>query len=950
MPVQPLPARPRMPYRPLLAIFGIAGLVIVAALLIQPTPLRSSTPAVNDYANFEALQVHPLAITPDGTRLLAVNTPDARLEIFTIGDRTLTRLGDVRVGLEPVSVAAFDDDIAWVVNNVSDDVSIVNLRTMSVVATLRVGDEPTDVVFAGSPRRAFVCVSGEDAVKLYGLANPTAPAFALARSIFGRHPRALAARGGEVYVGVLDAGNRTSIVSADQVQAGGGLPPPSPPRRLGGSGPDVGLIVQKVGANWVDERPASQKTWNSVIPYDMPDRDLHVLDANTGALLRTVSDVGTNLFNIAVSQASGNVYVSNTDAFNRTRFLPNVRGRFLHNRITRIGPGGSVPSDLWHLNSHITYDTIPGPDFEKDMSLSQPIDLVVNDAETRLYVAALGSDKVGVVEPASGIVLNRVPSSLSPAPRRGGPTGLALDEARGQLYVLNRFANSVAIINVITESPVLEVFLRFDPSPTAVIEGRRFLYDGTLSDHGDLACSSCHIGGGFDNIAWDLGDPLGDPEPVPPGQLPFLPAFDPMKGPMTTQTLRGLGTTQPFHWRGDREGFANFNGAFIKLMGNQTQLSAADMQKYNDFVMTMVYAPNPNQNLNRTWPNPPAPTPSPTRGKFEFDTNNHDVGTCAACHSFPTGTNGNIIPGILLQESQGFKVPQLRNMYQKTGFTNGPGMQARGYGFVHDGAIDNLVTFLELGVFNFQNQQQRIDLASFCLSFDTGMAPSVGRGLSVDPANKNSASLTSQLDSLYNEADIGNCDLVAHAYVDGENRGYLYTGSHSFTTDFDPEGPIGADALRALPDAAGEAVTYLGVPPGAGTRMGIDRDRDGFRDRLEVLMLSDPANPNSIPRITAVGESPAAPTARLMQNAPNPFNPSTVIQYEVARAGRVRLHVFDVAGRLVRTLVDGHTTAGGHVARWDGRDDNGRGVASGRYYYRLRVAEKVLTRDMTLLK
>jgi DNA-binding beta-propeller fold protein YncE len=244
--------------RPILVLLGIAALVAAATLLIRPTPLRSSTTAIGDYANFEALQVHPLAITPDRTRLLAVNTPDARLEVFTIGAHVLDRLGEIPVGLEPVSVSAFNDDIAWVVDNVSDAVSIVNLRTFSVVATLRVGDEPTDVVFAGTPKRAFVCVSGEDAVKVYDLTDPLAPTLAVNRPIFGTHPRALAARGNEVYVGVLDAGNRTTIVSANQVQAGGGPPPPSPPRRLTSAAPEVGLIVQNVGGDWVDERPASQ--------------------------------------------------------------------------------------------------------------------------------------------------------------------------------------------------------------------------------------------------------------------------------------------------------------------------------------------------------------------------------------------------------------------------------------------------------------------------------------------------------------------------------------------------------------------------------------------------------------------------------------------------------------------------------------------------------------------
>src|SRR5438045_4010076 len=66
------------------------------------------------------------------------------------------RIGAVQVGLEPVSVAARTNNEAWVVNNLSDDVSIVDLGTLHVSATLGVGDEPNDVVFAGASNKAYV--------------------------------------------------------------------------------------------------------------------------------------------------------------------------------------------------------------------------------------------------------------------------------------------------------------------------------------------------------------------------------------------------------------------------------------------------------------------------------------------------------------------------------------------------------------------------------------------------------------------------------------------------------------------------------------------------------------------------------------------------------------------------------------------------------------------------
>ncbi|HYJ32423.1 MAG TPA: hypothetical protein VE326_04325, partial [Candidatus Binatia bacterium] len=317
-----------------LTALAAAVLLFAASLLLWPaSPLRSTPHAVSDFANFESLPIHPLALTPDGTRLLACNLPDARLEIFTIGDAGLTSAGEIPVGLEPVSVAALNDSVAWVVDNVSDDVSIVNLNSKRVAATLRVGDEPTDVVFAGSPRRAFVCVSGEDAIKIYSLSGEAGTTLDLVRPVSGRHPRALAARGGEVYVAVLDAGNRTTTLSASEVQAGGGPPPPDPPLKAGlPPPPAVGLIVQKVGNDWVDERPASVKTWNAFIPYDLPDADLIVLDAGSGSVIRTVSGVGTNLFDVAAAAPTGDLYVTNTEALNRTRFEPNLRGSFLRNR------------------------------------------------------------------------------------------------------------------------------------------------------------------------------------------------------------------------------------------------------------------------------------------------------------------------------------------------------------------------------------------------------------------------------------------------------------------------------------------------------------------------------------------------------------------------------------------------------------------------------------------
>jgi hypothetical protein len=91
--------------------------------------------------------------------------------------------------------------------------------------------------------------------------------------------------------------------------------------------------------------------------------------------------------------------------------------------------------------------------------------------------------------------------------------------------------------------------------------------------------------------------------------------------------------------------------------------------------------------------------------------------------------------------------------------------------------------------------------------------------------------------------------------------------------------------------------------------------------------------------------------ARLLANTPNPFNPRTSVRFELPAAAVVRVDVYDAAGALIRTLLDGARGPGTHTLEWDGTDQGGRGVASGMYFTRLRVDGAVVdTRKMMLLK
>src|SRR6185369_1470734 len=165
----------------------------------------------------------------------------------------------------------------------------------------------------------------------------------------------------------------------------------------------------------------------------------------------------------------------------------------------------------------------------------------------------------------------------------------------------------------------------YTPEPDSVLVGRPFLYDATISSsNGEASCSSCHIFGDLDQLAWDLGNPDDVVTSSPMNIKLGLAAgnsvngdagtneFHPMKGPMTTQTLRGMSNSGPMHWRGDRANgffgvgtnedlsFNNFIVAFGGLVGRSALLSTSDMQDFTDFALTMTLPPNPIRKLDNS--------------------------------------------------------------------------------------------------------------------------------------------------------------------------------------------------------------------------------------------------------------------------------------------------------------------------------------------------------------
>jgi YVTN family beta-propeller protein len=140
------------------------------------------------FVNYESPLVQPMRLSADGLRLYAAHTADNRLLVYGLANpSTPVLLAEIPVGLEPVSVNPRTDDEVWVCNHLSDSVSIVSVAARRVVATLRVVDEPSDVVFAGG--KAFVTAAASDAVAVFDAVS-RAPLGTI--PIFGKDPRALA--------------------------------------------------------------------------------------------------------------------------------------------------------------------------------------------------------------------------------------------------------------------------------------------------------------------------------------------------------------------------------------------------------------------------------------------------------------------------------------------------------------------------------------------------------------------------------------------------------------------------------------------------------------------------------------------------------------------------------------------------------------------------------------
>ena len=302
-------------------IVRIAACIGLAVATGVGSGADAATP--KDFWSFESGHVRPLALSTDGSLLAAVNTPDNRLEVFEVGATGLTHRWSVPVGMEPVSVALWGTQ-AWVVNHLSDSISIVDLAATPprVARTLLLADEPRDIVFAGpggnhayittarrgqnsgvDPRlldpgvgRALVYVYDAtalgsslegDPLEILGdapVSGATAPAHP--DVLFGDTPRALAttADGNTVYAAVFHSGNQTTAVSEQfiagfEAAAPGVLGTSEPATNaIGEPAPSVGAIIgfNPLTSQW---RDVELRNFNLFMRMTLPDLDVFEIDA-----------------------------------------------------------------------------------------------------------------------------------------------------------------------------------------------------------------------------------------------------------------------------------------------------------------------------------------------------------------------------------------------------------------------------------------------------------------------------------------------------------------------------------------------------------------------------------------------------------------------------------------------------------------------------------------------
>ncbi len=820
----------------------VPGPIVPGPTLDDTIPYEMVDNLEGDWVNLMNPPYRPMVL--DGNGLWAVDNHNHQVHFFDDVSGNPSATFGVPAG--PVSIAKWMDGqelrllvvcrTSWVVCLLDAATgTILEVAQMRDPATGRQLGEPADIVVIGN--EAYVSCSASDAVVELELPSLAITGVAYLPS---KHPTFLSVdENGDVLVVPQASGNDTFV------------------HRLG---PNFFATTGHAGPlGIIDGRDTS------IVEKGLNDYDVFRIDRSgtTLAVAPAARHVGTVLFAHGINPATHELWVLNTDANTRDSNLqsePEINGIIAFNQLSimTLQPGQVVTAPA-PLDLDLHPDGMGGTFHDPAKTIGQPFNLEFGPGGY-CFVVGLLTDNVTVLTPQGQFFLEwDLPAGSIPrAVVYSQPLNTAFVYCWGTNVVLGYAMTSLS-------APWVECELGLDPTPPELKEGRATLFDGGKSLANRFSCLTCHVDGGFDGIAWNLGQPKDD------------------KGPMLTQSLTGLETVHPFHWRGEQEGvgdqlMVDFNGAFANLLGG-TELDTtpgAEWDRFEDFVFSLQQTANPNQNIRRRVdPDLHAelllsqPQGDATLGQGLF------VQVCTICHFLPKGTSNDFIADGVLDDhphQMDFKVPGFQEDYrwEQDADKVTPGVQLEevdfvdsqpdlpdtddfpplGGAFTHAGLFANLHHFVGIFLTVFTTEQVS-HVTDYIHQWDNGLAPVAHRVYHVDQDSPASAFngvrnyLVSQCTTpmaTSSGQSVMNGDFAAIGTFEWQGveipmRWYWDPVTQRLIPE---DSSIPPQTTQALLDQALQgksANTFIGMPYGTARRFAVDYDGDGMFNADELAYV-----------------------------------------------------------------------------------------------------------------
>lgn len=514
------------------------------------------------HLDFTSPQANPIVLSADGNTLYVANTTSNTVSLIPTANPSASV--QVEVGVEPVGVALKPNGSQlWVSNHVSDSVSVVDVNPASptyltVIQTIQdidangvsQFDEPVGIAFA-SDAKAYVALSSRNDI---AIVDATSYEVTGRIQITAQEPRAIAVRGGKLYVAAFESSNQTELSACPGVT-------PGP------SGSQCTLDTNDIATFVITSPNMPGEPVEIVKDENVPDRDLFVFDTSDESEFDVVTGVGTLLYGLAVD-GNGNAFVSGTEARNAENGqidtnLIDLDNRMFLNQVMRVECGGT---NCDHLETFDLENAEPPTLVADGDQLATPYGIAISGDDATLVGVAMGSSRLFTMNASTGEVRGRLdlnwfgpgPSQVDPAAfGQQIPKGIALRSGPGGVpqtaYVLNTLENTVSVVDVSDPDAPVAVSkfpVGSDKTPAAVRRGRIAFANAFASSSGTFSCESCHPDSHTDQLLWRIGGACFFGECSEDDEV------------RSTMPIRGLRNTLPLHWDGTLgDPFGGPNGA-----------------------------------------------------------------------------------------------------------------------------------------------------------------------------------------------------------------------------------------------------------------------------------------------------------------------------------------------------------------------------------------------------